>query len=112
MHTASSPHTTAWLFAATSTAQIPGVAFNLYAAFLQAKEHAAEQLSERVPSDIMFGAEYMARTRRILGADPFPYGVTANQAMLDTMLDYSTGQGLTRRRLDIESLFSPSTLDL
>jgi 4,5-dihydroxyphthalate decarboxylase len=90
----------------------PWVAFNLYSAFLRAKEQATEQVAERLPSDLIFGPEYLARTRRIFGADPFPYGIQANRAMLDTMLDYSVEQGLIRRRPELESLFAPSTLDL
>jgi 4,5-dihydroxyphthalate decarboxylase len=90
----------------------PWVAFNLYAAFVQAKELARERLAESIPSGLVFGNEYLAQTRRIFGEDPYPYGVKANRGMLETILDYSVEQGLTPSRLKIEDLFAPSTLDL
>jgi 4,5-dihydroxyphthalate decarboxylase len=51
-------------------------------------------------------------TKRIFGEDPFPYGVKANRPMLQTIIDYSHEQGLTREKLKLEELFAPSTLDL
>ena len=44
--------------------------------------------------------------------DPFPYGIKANRAMLDTIIGFSHEQGLTPRRMKIEELFAESTLDL
>lgn len=90
----------------------PWVAFNLYAAFVRAKELAGERLAESIPSALVFGAEYLAQTRRMFGDDPFPYGVKANLPMLETLLGYSHEQGLVSRRLGVEELFAPSTLDL
>ncbi len=90
----------------------PWVAFNLYAAFVAAKELARERLAESIPSALVFGAEYLATTRRIFGDDPFPYGVRANLAMLETIAGYSHEQGLTPRTLKVAELFAPSTLDL
>jgi hypothetical protein len=36
----------------------------------------------------------------------------ANQELLETMIGYSFEQGLTRRKLSIEEIFHPATLDL
>ena len=36
-------------------------------------------------------------TREMIGDDPFPFGIKANQAMLDTLTGYSHEQGLTLR---------------
>jgi 4,5-dihydroxyphthalate decarboxylase len=58
----------------------------------------------------VFGTEYLATTRQILGDDPFPYGIEANRSMLDTIIDYSHEQGLTPRRMKIEELFAEETL--
>lgn len=92
--------------------QYPWLAFNLYKAFVAAKELAQENLSESIPSGLIFGPEYRAMTKRIFGEDPFPYGVKANRPMLQTIIDYSHEQGLTREKLKLEELFAPSTLDL
>ncbi len=90
----------------------PWIAFNLYAAFEKAKELALGRLAESIPSGLVFGAEYLARTRQLFGDDPFPYGVRANRPMLETLLSYSREQGLVSRDLAIDELFAPSTLDL
>ena len=90
----------------------PWVAVNLYAAFVKAKAYAREKLLERIPEALFFGPEYLTMTQQILGDDPFPYGVKANAAMLDTIIGYSNEQGLTPRKMKVEELFAEETLDL
>jgi 4,5-dihydroxyphthalate decarboxylase len=77
----------------------PWVATSLYGGFVDAKAEAAETLLERIPAALFFGSEYLAMTRDILGDDPFPYGVKANRAMLETIVDFSHEQGLTPRKI-------------
>ena len=90
----------------------PWAAFNLYSGFVKAKAFAREKLLQTIPSALFFGAEYLSMTRRLIGDDPFPYGVKANQAMLDTITSYSHEQGLTPRRMKAEELFAEQTLSL
>lgn len=90
----------------------PWVALNLYNAFVQAKELSVRTLSARMPTDLVFGNDYMRQTRAVFGSDPYPYGVKANEAMLNTLIDYSHEQGLTKKRANIEELFAPITLNL
>jgi 4,5-dihydroxyphthalate decarboxylase len=90
----------------------PWVAFNLYTGFVKAKALARERLLERIPAALFFGAEYAAMTRDMIGDDPFPYGIKANQAMLDTIIGFSHEQGLTPRKMMTQELFAESTLDL
>ena len=90
----------------------PGLAVRLYEAFVKAKSHAAETLLERIPAALIFGPEYLAMTENIFGDDPFPYGIKANTAMLDTIIAYSHEQGLTPRKMKIEELFAAETLEL
>ena len=73
----------------------PWVALNLYHAFTKAKALAQEKL---------------AMTRKIVGDDPFAYGVAANRPMLERRIDYSAEQGLIAAKLKIEDLFAESTL--
>jgi len=89
----------------------PWIAFSLYTGFVKAKALATEKLLERIPAALFFGPEYAAMTRQMIGEDPFPYGVKANKAMLDTITEYSCEQGLTPRRMKIEELFAEETLD-
>jgi 4,5-dihydroxyphthalate decarboxylase len=90
----------------------PWVAFNLYNGFVKAKTLAREKLMERIPTALFFGPEYATMTRELIGDDPFPFGIKANRAMLDTIIGYSHEQGLTPRKLAIEELFAESTLEL
>ena len=89
----------------------PSVVVKLYDAFVHAKAHAADTLSERIPAALIFGPEYFAMTQEVLGDDPFPYGIKANAAMLETIINYSHEQGLTPRKMKIEELFAKETLD-
>lgn len=89
----------------------PGLARAFYDGFVAAKTHAREHLLERIPSALLFAAEYLAMTRDVLGDDPFPYGIRANMAMLDTMTSYSHEQGLTPRQMKVAELFATETLD-
>lgn len=89
----------------------PWVAFNLYKALIAAKEYADERLKESIPGGLVFRDEYYAKTREIFGADPFPYGIKANRKMLETIIDYSYEQGLTKKKAKIEELFAPPTLE-
>ena len=66
----------------------------------------------RIPTALFFGPEYAAMTREMIGDDPFPFGIKANHAMLETIIGYSHEQGLTPRKMKIEELFAESTLGL
>ena len=90
----------------------PWLAFNLYKAFVAAKEVARERLAASIPTALVFGQEYLAKTRAIFGDDPYPYGIRDNREMIETIIDYSHEQGLTKEKARIEDLFAPSTLDL
>jgi 4,5-dihydroxyphthalate decarboxylase len=90
----------------------PWAAFNLYSGFVKAKALARAKMLERIPTALFFGPEYAAMTREMIGDDPFPFGIKANQAMLDTLTGYSHEQGLTPRKMNVEELFAESTLGL
>lgn len=90
----------------------PWVALNLYNAFLKAKQFARDKLLERIPTALFFGREYLAMTQDMFGDDPFPYGVKANHAMVQTLIDFSFEQGLTQQKMNVEDLFAESTRGL
>jgi hypothetical protein len=54
--------------------------------------------------------ELMERNKRMMGSDPWPYGVEANRKTLEAFLRYHYEQGLSPRRLSPEDLFAPETL--
>jgi 4,5-dihydroxyphthalate decarboxylase len=89
----------------------PWVAANLYDGFVRAKAVGREKLVEQIPSALIFGEEYFSMTCDTVGDDPFPYGIKANAAMLETIIGYSHEQGLTPRQMKVEELFAVETLD-
>ena len=52
----------------------------------------------------------MEETRAIMGEDPWPYGVAANRATLEAMCQYAHEHGMTERRVAVDELFAPNTL--
>ena len=54
---------------------------------------------------------HVEEVRREMGEDWWPYGLAANQHVLDTFLRYHHEQGLSKRRLQPQELFAPETLE-
>lgn len=89
----------------------PFVALNLYSAFVAAKTKVAargEDLLRRYFATGLLDPE----VRRALANDPMPYGFGATRPILEMVAQYVHEQGLTARRVGIEEIFAPSTLDL
>ncbi|MFG2593138.1 ABC transporter substrate-binding protein [Streptomyces sp. NPDC048438] len=80
----------------------PGLPSKLYAAFAESKRrHLADHPDwSAVPR--------LDRQGRAIGADPVPYGVTANEPSLDAMVRFAKDQGLLDARfpMDVRSLFA------
>ncbi len=92
--------------------QYPWLAFNLYKGFLAAKDYCYERMADSIHSGLIFGPQYLRKTRQTFGDDPYPYGVKANHDMLQTIIDFSHEQGLTKQKMTVEDMFAPSTLEL
>lgn len=90
----------------------PWVALNVYKAMLEAKQIGERNVVNSIPLSLVFGEEYLAQTEQLLGDDVFPYGVQANRAALQTIIDYSYEQGLTSDKADLDGLFAPSTREV
>ena len=106
------PATQMYTIRGSTYEKYPWAAFNLYDAFVKSKRRAEETLSERIPSLMIFGRDYMAQTRRIFDGDPYAYGVEANRPMLTTVIDYLFEQGLITKKPRVEALFAPSVVSL
>lgn len=90
----------------------PWIAMSLYKAFAAAKERCYRMLSETGSPKASFAwlQPMIEAEREIFGDDWYPYGINANRATIDALLQYSHEHGLIDRRLEVEELFAPSTL--
>ncbi len=88
----------------------PWVALNLYKAFLSAKEQLLAPSLRLIDTYFQLG-HLPLDARRSLPADPMPYGIADNRKTLETIARYGQEQGLTSRRVDLEEIFSPNTMD-
>jgi len=92
----------------------PWLARRIYDAFSAAKEMAVAELATTQAPKITlpWATAELAATREVLGYDFWPYGIERNRRSLEAMLRYSHAEGLCNRRLAVQELFAPETLEL
>ena len=90
----------------------PWIALNLYSAFLAAKEQIARCGRSYLHWYIESGLLDAGVERTLAEKDPLAYGVKASRAVLETITQYVHEQGLSERRVALEEIFAPSTMDL
>ncbi len=90
----------------------PWVALSLYKAFCAAKERCYRMLQEAGSPKASFAwlQPLIEEEQSIFGPDWFPYGLENNRPTLEALTLYAHEHGLTDRRLSVEELFAPSTL--
>ena len=60
-----------------------------------------------------FVEEQLRAARQLLGRDFWPYGLNdANRRTLDTFLRHHHAQGLSPRRVAVEELFHPGSVEI
>jgi 4,5-dihydroxyphthalate decarboxylase len=91
----------------------PWVAPNLLKALDAAKRQAQQAMYDynALVYTLPWLVPDLEETMRIMGPDPWPYGVEPNRAVLEATCEYAHEQGLTPHRLAIADLFAPNTLD-
>jgi 4,5-dihydroxyphthalate decarboxylase len=91
----------------------PWIAQSLYKAFARAQRKVYENLSSTAALTTMlpWQVAHVEEARRELGEDWWAYGCQPNRHVLDTFLRYHHEQGLSKRRLKVEELFAPETLE-
>jgi 4,5-dihydroxyphthalate decarboxylase len=82
-------------------------------AFERAKAIAVTRLADTAASKVTlpFVEEQLKAARALMGEDFWAYGVAANRANLETFLRHHHAQGLSSRRVAVEELFHPATLE-
>jgi len=90
-------------------AQYPSLAADLFAAYAEAKNRyiadlAAGRVTDPGPNDRMY-----QRVADITGADPMPYGIGPNRAMIDLLIRYAVDQKILDKPVVAEEIFAPGT---
>ncbi len=83
-------------------AQDPWVAKSLFDAFAASKRHYLERLA--AGESVSDKDDHYRRMSAIVG-DPLPYGVKANAASIDALIQYCFQQGLLKRRFSAGDMF-------
>jgi 4,5-dihydroxyphthalate decarboxylase len=89
----------------------PWAALNIYNAFAEARAgviRARDTALHRHFEPGLIGDD----VRAALATDTMAYGVKGNRKVLETITQYVQEQGLTGRRVALEEMFAPSTMDL
>lgn len=89
----------------------PALAIAVLSAFDRAKTICMEYYDDPNWSRFIWGRHLFEKERKIFGADPWPHGLRKNRANLERFIGYSQDQGLIERKLTVEELFAPNTLD-
>jgi 4,5-dihydroxyphthalate decarboxylase len=91
--------------------QNPWVVLNIFNAFRKAKDDVAARTRDMVATHFDLGL-LPVDAKKALATDTYPYGVKSNKLVLETVTEYSHEQGLTPRKVSLDEVFAPSTLDL
>lgn len=90
----------------------PRLAASLFNAFVEAKRPYVERLKTGQISTPSQTDRVYKRVIDITRADPLPYGIEPNRAMIDAVIQYALEQRILNRSFAMEDLFAPGTLSL
>jgi len=85
----------------------PGAAQSLFKAFGEAKRLCREFYADPNWSWLAWGRQAFEEEEKLLGPDPWPYGLEKNRANLERFVGYSLDQGLMTKKMALEELFLP-----
>jgi 4,5-dihydroxyphthalate decarboxylase len=93
-------------------ARHPDLAASLFEAYAEAKRRyvtalAGGAITEPGPNDRMY-----QRVAEITGADPMPYGIAPNEAMIDQLIRYAVDQKILGKPVTARDIFAAGTHDL
>jgi 4,5-dihydroxyphthalate decarboxylase len=90
----------------------PDLAAAVFDAFTDAKNLYVELLRNGAIEEPTPVDRVHRRVMEVTGRDPLPYGVDANRAPIEELVDHAVAQRILERRPAVERLFAESTLDL
>ena len=93
-------------------AAYPGLAPALFAAYAEAKNQYVARLRAGAITDPDPADRMLQRVLEITGADPLPYGIAPNRAMIDQLVRHAVSQHILGQPFTAEELFPESTHNL
>lgn len=89
----------------------PEIAVHVFDAFAEAKRlYLAQLRAGEIAKPTAIDRMHLRMMERV--ADPLPYGVEPNRAMLENLVGHATRQGILTRPVRLEDVFAPATLGL
>lgn len=86
----------------------PDVAGAVFDAFAEAKQHYVAALRAGEVSSA--SDQVYARVLQTTGADPLPYGIEPNRAMLEELIGHAVAQQILTRPVAVDEIFASATL--
>lgn len=90
----------------------PDLAADLFTAFAEAKDRYVRRLRAHEIAEPTAADRMHEQVMAVTGADPLPYGIEPNRAVLERLVEHAMSQHILRRRPDVDALFAPGTHDL
>lgn len=92
--------------------QYPWLPRTVLEAFTESKRRSIERLKNPRTVSLAWLRDLQEEEEALLGADPWRYGLDqVNRNTLETFLRYAAAQGVTARKVSVDELFAPSTID-
>lgn len=83
----------------------PSAAMELYRAWGEAKKRALGDDEDATFSNFAWVRQTWEEQRALMGPDPWQYGITGNEQVLNTLIRYAEEQGLLQKNVTIPDLF-------
>jgi 4,5-dihydroxyphthalate decarboxylase len=93
-------------------AEHPDLAPSLFEAYAEAKRRYVTALTSGAITDPGPNDRMYQRVAEITGADPLPYGIAPNEAMIDQLIRYAVDQKILDAPVTAREIFAPGTHDL
>lgn len=90
----------------------PGLAADLFAAYAEAKNRYVAALTSGAIADPTPTDRMYQRVAEITGADPMPYGIAPNRAMIDRLIRHAVDQKILDKPFAAQEIFDAGTHDL
>jgi 4,5-dihydroxyphthalate decarboxylase len=90
----------------------PELGPEVFDAFARAKQFYVDRLRNGAIESPNATDRMYQRVTELTGADPLPYGIEPNRAVLETLMRHAVDQRILDRPMPLDQVFAPGTLDL